>query len=299
MLQWLKLIKKEFYLVIVGGMLASALGGATLATILHKNTTPLQHSTSNRRPTRSSLSPTDEPVAEKTTKPPEDEFVRKQIILKDEVEPRSDFDYFREELRRAVRDRNAYFVRSILPEDGISLGFSSPIPLEDIGLENPAQRFWSLLEKAIATSCAGEPSDNYPNVDPGTTVWVCSNVTKEFYRQYPPPSSAPGIEWELNHVVIVGKAINMRSAPSIDSSIVTRLSNEVVKVDRKIAEKEWQEQVEQGKEIDPVDGWTPIIIPNGEKGYVYNYYVYSPLEYRAIFGQVAGEWELISMPGGN
>ena len=51
--KWLKEIKKEFYLVIAGGILASALGGATLATILHKDPATIEPAASNRRPTES------------------------------------------------------------------------------------------------------------------------------------------------------------------------------------------------------------------------------------------------------
>lgn len=296
--KWLKEIKKEFYLVIAGGILASALGGATLATILHKDPPTGEPVAGNRRQTESRQIP--EAFAEKPATPPEEkeELGRKPIDLDDEVEPGSEFDSFRQELRQAVTKRNAFFIRSILPADGISLGFNTPIGVEKLGLENPDERFWSLLEKAIANSCAAEASDGYP-VDPGTTVWICSNVTKEFYRQYPAPSSASGLDWELNHAIVVGRNVNVRSQPWLNSEAISSLSNEVVKLDRERAEKQWQEQVEKGREVDPIYGWTPVILPNGEKGYVYNRYVYGPLENRAVFGKVAGEWQLLSMPGGD
>ncbi|MBC6424704.1 MAG: SH3 domain-containing protein [Hormoscilla sp. SP12CHS1] len=299
--KWPKEIKEEFYLVIAGGILASALGGATLATILHKDPTTIRPAaTSNRRETE--LKPTHAPeaFAEKPATPKEEklELGRKPIDLDDEVEPGSEFYSFRQELRQGVTERNAYFIRSILPADGISLGFNSPRRIEELGLENPDERFWSLLEKAIANSCAAEASDNYP-VDPGTTVWICSNVTKEFYRQYPAPTSASGLDWELNHAIVVGRGVNVRSRPSLNSEVISSLSNEVVKLDRPAAEKQWQEEVEKSREVDPIYGWTPVIIPNGERGYVYNRYVYGPLENRAVFGKVAGEWQLLSMPGGD
>lgn len=297
--KWLKEIKKEFYLVIAGGILASALGGATLATILHKDPTLVSPAASNRRQTSEKQTP--EAFAEKPATPKDEEqkLARKPIDLSDEVETGSEFYSFRQELRQAVTERNAYFIRSILPVDGISLGFSTPIGIEKLGLENPDGRFWSLLEKAIANSCAAESSDNYPPVDPGTTVWVCSNVTKEFYRQYPAPTSASGLDWELNHAIVVGRNVNVRSQASLDSKVISTLSDEVVNLDRPAAEKQWQEEVEKGREVDPIYGWTPVILPNGEKGYVYNRYVYNPLENRAVFGKVAGEWQLLSMPGGD
>ncbi|MGK7903580.1 MAG: hypothetical protein AB4352_19685 [Hormoscilla sp.] len=299
--KWLKEIKKEFYLVIAGGMLASALGGATLATILHKDPPTREPAVSIRRPTESRPEPVPEAFAEEPATPKSEklELGRKPIDLDDEVEPGSEFDSFRQELRQAVTERNAFFIRSILPAEGISLGFSRPIGIDELGLENPDGRFWSLLEKAIANSCAAEASDNYPPVDRGTTVWICSNVTKEFYRQYPAPSSASGLDWELNHAIVVGRNVNVRSQPSLNSEVISNLSNEVVKLDRETAEKQWQEQVEKGQEVDPIYGWTPVILPNEEKGYVYNRYVYGPLENRAVFGKVAGEWQLLSMPGGD
>jgi len=298
--KWLKEIKKEFYLVIAGGILASALGGATLAAILHKEPATVGPvATSKRRQTESRPTPAPEPFAEKQAPDEKQELGRKPIDLDDEVEVGSEFDNFRLRLRQAVTKRNDYFIRSILPADGISLGFNTPIGIDELGLENPDERFWSLLEKAIANSCAAEASDNYPPVDPGTTVWICSNVTKEFYRQYPAPTSASGLDWELNHAIVVGRGVNVRSQASLDSEVISSLSNEVVKLDRETAEKKWQEQVEKGREVDPIYGWTPVILPNGEKGYVYNRYVYGPLENRAVFGKVAGEWQLLSMPGGD
>ncbi len=298
--KWLKEIKKEFYLVIAGGILASALGGATLSIILYKYPAPspptIEPAASNRRPTESISAP--EAFAEKPATDEEQELGRKPIDLSDEVEPGSEFDSFRQELRQAVTERNAYFIRSILPADGISLGFNTPRGIEDMGLENPDGRFWSLLEKAIANSCAAEAGDNYPPVDPGTKVWICSNVAKEFDRQYPAPPFS-GQDWELNHVIVVGRGVNVRSRPSLNSKVISRLFNEVVKLDRETAEKQWQEEVEKGREVDPIYGWTPVIIPNGEKGYVYNRYIYGPLENRAVFGKVAGEWHLLSMPGGD
>ena len=41
-----------------------------------------------------------------------------------------------------------------------------------------------------------------------------------------------------------------------------------------------------------LSGWTPIIMPNGQRGYVQNRYVYVTLGYRAVFDQVDGRWQM-------
>ncbi|NER82991.1 MAG: hypothetical protein F6K42_26235 [Leptolyngbya sp. SIO1D8] len=44
---------------------------------------------------------------------------------------------------------------------------------------------------------------------------------------------------------------------------------------------------------DPIDGWTPVILPNQIQGYVYNRYVYHPQGPKALFENVDGRWQLL------
>jgi hypothetical protein len=75
------------------------------------------------------------------------------------------------------------------------------------------------------------------------------------------------------------------------------LSNEIVELDQAT----FQAQLNQSPtpNLDPIEGWTPVRLFNGQRGYVYSRYVYFPLAYRAVFGKVKGNWQLMYMPGGD
>ncbi|AFY81617.1 SH3 domain-containing protein [Oscillatoria acuminata] len=213
-----------------------------------------------------------------------------RLILEDEAVPGSDFYQFRTQLREAVQNRNPEFVGSIVPETGLALGFSVPRTRENLNLDDPQARFWLILEKAVAIGCS--PAENPPayNLDAGSEIWVCPNVAQAFARQVPPPPSAEGVSGQLERVVVVGENVNARSQPSVDSEAIATLSNEVVQLDR---------SRQLPETFDPIDSWTAIRLQDDREGYVYNRYVYSPLESRALFGKINGEWQLLAMPGGD
>ena len=212
-----------------------------------------------------------------------------RLILEDEALPDSDFYQFRAELREAVQTRNAEFVGSIIPETGLAIGFSVPQTRETLNLDDPQARFWLILEKAVTIGCA--PAENPPayNIDAGSEIWVCPNVAQAFARKVAAPNAQAGASWPVDRVVVVGKNVNARSQPTINSEVIATLSNQVVQLDR---DRQLPET------FDPIDSWTAIRLGDDREAYVYNLYVYSPLESRALFGQINGEWQLLAMPGG-
>ncbi|MCD8488916.1 MAG: hypothetical protein LRZ84_19780 [Desertifilum sp.] len=300
---------KNIHYLLLGGALAAVIGGAAFATAIHQR----QDEPSQPIVTNPSPSPSPEPVAQNpspanpgtrpTPQPPAPpkypEFEHRRITLADEVQPGTEFHTFREQLRQAVKSRDARFVRSLIPANGVTLGFGGPQSAEDLNLNSPQSRFWSLLEKSTAIGCTAQKNEYFQNAVQGDRVWVCANINQAFRQQYPAPPSYEGIEWELTHVVVVGENVNVRSQPSLNSSAINVLSNEVVEVDRPALEKYLDRLFSEGKEHDPIEGWTPVKLSNGQAGYVYNRFVYAPLEYRAVFGQVNGQWQLIHMPGGD
>lgn len=223
---------------------------------------------------------------------------RQPIVLRDEVPPGSAFDQFRSQFRQAVRDRNVAFVKELFPAKGISIGFSAPLPPDQLRLEDPNSRFWETLEKALAQGCAATRQSDYPDTDASSQVWICPNVTAAFYQQYPNPSSEPGIDYEISRVIVVGNRVNVRAQASSNSAIVGTLSNEVVQFDRQAFEDFPAEQRES-KLLHPINGWTPVVLPNGQRGFVSSRYAYQPLEPRLILGQMGGAWKIIYIPSGD
>ncbi|RMH74048.1 MAG: SH3 domain-containing protein [Cyanobacteria bacterium J007] len=104
-----------------------------------------------------------------------------------------------------------------------------------------------------------------------------------------------GVSWQLEQAIVVGENVNVRSQPTLESEAIASVSNAVVTRDREEAENMQQAS---GGEIDPIDGWTPVILAGDRQGYIYNRYVYTPLDYRVLFGQVEGNWQILAMPGG-
>lgn len=96
---------------------------------------------------------------------------------------------------------------------------------------------------------------------------------------------------DFDSVVVVGRGVNVRSRPRLGTSVVGRLSNEVVAFDYDA----WQDLVQTSPETidNPINGWTPVILPNQIQGYVYNRYVYHPQGPKALFEQVNGRWQLL------
>ena len=313
---------QNFHLLVAGAIVFSVVTGASLATVFRQSppeeetlvqTSPIPPQASqepeatsspsavtktNRENSTKTTPPTQPKQAVVASTPKLDDFPHQRIRLTDEVKPGSEFAQFRQRLREAIRDRNAQFVRSILPDKEIGIGFGSR-EVANIKLEDPNEEFWSLLEKAVSIGCYSETNEGRPSIDSGTEIWVCNNATREFYRQHPNPSSEPGLQYELNHVVIVGNNVNVRQERNANSRVVGLLSNEVVKVNRPVEEQLAKERADQRRAYDPLNGWVAVILPNKQLGYVSSRYAYSPLEYRAVFGRVDSQWQLLHLPGGD
>ncbi|AFY69646.1 hypothetical protein Pse7367_1354 [Thalassoporum mexicanum PCC 7367] len=251
--------------------------------------------------------PTSEPVSQpqtsgqavepQPTQPALGDFPRQKLDLSDAVDPDSEFGQFRESFKQAVRDRDANFIAPLIPADGLPIGFGIPQTLADLELDNPDAWFWELLDKAIVPGCSQTAVDYYAQVDANTTGWVCPNIADRFYAEVLPPEENIGIEYEFTKVIVYGNAVNVHEQADQDSRIIAILSNEVVEFDRDrweaiMAEVDFQES--------PIlKEWTPVVLPNGESGYVDEFQSYQPLDPRIIFGQVNGEWQILHIPAGD
>lgn len=268
-------MKKLHWAILAAIAIGLVLGASIAATIRATSRRDLPRIAAN--------SPTTEELI-----PPEDS--QGAILLDDRAQPGGDFYEFRERLREAVKARNAEFVKSLIPDRGLAIGFSVPQSREDLNLDDRNARLWSLLEKAVAIGCTTAENPSSDLADAGSAIWVCPNVAEAFAEQFSPPEDREGVSWQLDRVVVVGENVNVRSEPSTASEAIFTLSNQVVKRDR---------DRQSAEDFDPIDGWTPIILPDDRQGYVYNQFVYSPLDYRAEFGKVNGNWQLLFMPGGD
>jgi len=210
------------------------------------------------------------------------------IQLVDRVVAGSDFDEFRDRLWQAVQRRDRTFLAELFPDNGIFIGTTGPVSPDGLALDDPDSPFWRSLEKMLAPhSCELE---DFPGTLPDAAVWGCPNIASAI-AQPPAADSEDATATDPEHVVVVGRGVNVRSRPRLGTSVIGRLSNEVVEFDHTT----WQELRRTAPETtdDPIDGWTPVILPNRAQGYVYNRYVYHLEGPRALFEQIDGRWQLL------
>lgn len=213
---------------------------------------------------------------------------QRTIRLVDRVVDGSDFDIFRDRLWQAIQQRDRAFLRERLPAEGIFIGERGPVPVEALALEDANSPFWQSLEKMLAPqSCELE---DYPGALPDAAVWGCPNIASALPLRTHPPQAETEATSRLAQVAVVGRRVNVRSRPRLGTSVVGRLTNEVVDLNRRA----WQELLETQPATaqDPIDGWTPVILPNQTQGFVYNRYVYHPEGPRVLFEHINGRWQL-------
>jgi len=274
----------NLYSLLLMSLVTATLGGASFALFWHNR--PVGNAPASQ------VSPTSSPAAISANASLEipSEIRPLNLLDIDDVEPGSEFDEFRREFRHAVANRDPDFMMDLLPEE-------SPL-WETIG----QVRVWEELEKAIALGCIIEENPTDANFDPFTSLWICPPVQSELLQAYPPlaDSPQPRLDWEKNQVVVVGSGVNVRSQPDIDSEVISVASNEVLTRNPSPSEDTEIEEFEDTADSfsSPLDGWTPIWLPSGEAGYIYNRYVYSPLDPQIQFGQVQGEWQLFYQDSG-
>lgn len=200
---------------------------------------------------------------------------RQPIPLVDEAQPGTDFYQFRARLRQAVSQRDASFIRQIAAP-GIKLSFGNPITLDDRQINNPNALFWKQLERTIATGCAV-----YTATGSASESWACPHAFV-----IPETINAPDA---YSMVIITATGVNVRDRPSLTAPMIGSVSNEVVKYNNQSPEVQ-SEAFRQAQET--LDGWMPIVLPNGRSGFVSSRYAYSPVGYRAIFSKVNGQWQM-------
>ncbi len=287
---------KTYYLIIIGTFFISALAGASLATALRHNFFQEQLLV-GKSPTQAQANkPTPQTEPKKSVdaqKKKLEQLLAQPLNLPDEVKPDSEFAQFRQRLRQAVKNRDVQFIQSILPPEQMEIS-GKVVPITSFNLKDSNSYFWGLLEKTLQVGCFPLSNEGHPKVDPTTGIWVCNNLAREFARRYPYPEKQLGNEYALDYVVVVGKKINLRSQPNNTSQVIDAVSNKVVKVNRRLL----AQQAQKDGNLDPIKGWTPLILDNNQQANVYNQFAYSPLANRAVFGKINGKWQLLYMPGG-
>lgn len=192
----------------------------------------------------------------------------------------SDFSQFRQRLLEAVKRKNGNFVRALVtPQTKWSWG--SILNLNTSRIDDPQSPFWQNMEKAVAAGCTVEPNADVPEKEPGSDVWVCPDTAaKPIYN----------FGWR-EQVAILGARVNLRAEPSTKSAIVGVVSSkELLQFD---SETFTNSSLQIQESVSSFEGWTPVILNDGKRGWVQNNFVYyESRDFRASFVFSRGQWRL-------
>jgi hypothetical protein len=187
--------------------------------------------------------------------------------LLDDARPGSDFYRFREQLRQAIRRRDANFIRQhSIPN--IQLSFSDKKETWDkYDINNPNSRIWRELERTFDNGChggfQGENSERFE----------CPYIV-EFIVQH---------NLDIDYVGVIGNQIPFYAKPNAKNSQISVLSNQIAKLD---------EENSGSQILANSDRWVGIVLANGQHGYVNSQYLYSIIGYRSLLVKDSDTWKI-------
>jgi hypothetical protein len=184
-----------------------------------------------------------------------------RLIPQDTTDRAPHFGRFREELERAVDQRDgAFFQRRA---EAARLSYGSDVDLDaKFDLSDPNSEFWSITERMLELGGSWQ-------ADSEMVVYPYA------YANFP-----KGIQ-ASNHDVVTGQDVPLLHSADGESFPVGSLSYDIVWV------------LERGAE------WSRVRTDDGVTGWVENRFLYSPTGYRMGFALVEGRWSLVFWMAGN
>ncbi len=181
----------------------------------------------------------------------------------DEAAQDSSLMLFRLRLIEALVERDTAFVYAHLaPEVKVSFGPGNGLASFKAmwHLDNPESPFWLTMAGVI-----GAGGLYYSSSDD-----KASFIAAYYFSAFPNEYDA------FEYAVVVGERVNVRSAPSTEDEVLTRLSYDIVRILSLVFSNDWM----------------PIELADGTKGFIASRYVKSPIGYRAGFEKIDGRWRI-------
>ncbi len=195
---------------------------------------------------------------------PQERFVKPV----DEGVQDASFLAFRTKLIAAVERRDAKYIVSIV-DAKIKNGFGGDDGIANFKREwkltSNNSKFWKEFLPVIKNGGAFDKGSKTSFMAPYTfSSW---------------PDDVDGFDFE----VIFGNNVNLRKEPSMNAEVVSKLSYNVVKVDRESL---------PNSDVSGDPDWLPVTTKGGLKGYVKSEFVRSHIDYRAGFTKKRGVWKM-------
>lgn len=213
-------------------------------------------------------------------------FTRVQVFPVDEASQVPSFKTFRDQMIVAVKRREVKFLLGHV-DDRINFSFGAGPGkkefIEKWALDKEPQKsgLWRELDEVL--TLGGSFHYNPGDQTTGPVFWspyTFTNLPKECDA--------------YNVLMIVGKKIKFRAAPSSKAPLLFQLDHDVVNWTQQPAEKKVEEEVGGEKHY-----WEEVTIFTGAKGYVYGKYARSPIDYRASFVKKNGLWMMVTFIAGD
>lgn len=270
---------KRYQIVMIGLVAVATMAASTMTSVAYRATTELTPKAQTLKP----VSKAEEPISE-----PFIEVVQNSSQTGTKA---SEFTQFRQRLLDAVQRADTKFVQAIVtPQTQWSYG--GTLNLDSYNINNNQSKFWSYMTKAVNQGCGIDSQAQVPDKEPGSSVWVCPDITrvKESIRPDRP---------NFGHLAVIGQNVNVRAEPGMGGRIIGSVSNDYVAFDSQ-AYNTLPAGVAEKMQADPLSGWTPVRLQNGQRGWILNQYVYDQEnDYRVSFVRSRGQWRLRYFLPGN
>jgi len=101
------------------------------------------------------------------------------LSVVDQTQQSSEFSQFLEQVRQAVRDRNAAFIRSIITPYTLFGANGNLTRFENFNLDSPTDPFWFYMERVLSDGCVLEANTLQPAWEADQT-WLCPIALSAF-----------------------------------------------------------------------------------------------------------------------
>lgn len=223
-----------------------------------------------------------EPVSQDETKT--ENFKKFALLPVDESLKDPDFLKFITVFKKAIKDKNLEYLKnntsknivwSFGDEKGGIRGFLKYFDLDRKNYREAV--FWDYMDKILSLGGV------YYNEEKTSFAFPYLFVT------------FPGGDFDIySYAAVTGKNVNVRKSADRNSAVIETLDYEIVKI-LNPPDYDTPNEIIGSKS----GAWVNILTASGRNGYIFNYYIHSPIGYRAIFEKHEGKWLLTAFISGD
>lgn len=210
-------------------------------------------------------------------------FKKYQLVPVDESAADKEFNAFMKEFRKAVAAKDIASLKKMISPDIIfSFGddgtdVKSFLKFWKLDKNHKQSQFWDQMDRVLATVPSASDEE-------GIRFYVFPYVFDRF----------PGADYDsYSFAAVTGKKVNVRKTPSQNGRVAAILDYEIVKIIEVTPDRK---TVRVGGKA---GSWVKIMTAGGIEGYVFDYYLHSPIGYRAFFKKEGGKWMLTHFISGD